>query len=73
MKRVEREHRYIVLKLKDVDSCLTSCEKEILESLCSKVRYYRDCEDKHPLECLVIESDWPEYQTAWESIVERMS
>lgn len=70
---IERESRYVVLKLKDVSNCFSSTEWEILRALCEKVDYYRDCVDKPKLECLVIESDWPEYNTAWNSIVERMS
>ena len=70
---INRELRYIVLKLNDVDNCLSTCERQILGNICAKVEYYRDCVDKPPLKCLVVESDWPEYNTAWNSIVERMS
>ncbi len=69
---MKRENRYVVLKLKDLQRCFTDTEFKVLEALCDKVNYYRDCVDKEPLQCLVIESDWPEYDTAWESIVKRM-
>jgi len=55
----EREERYIVLKL----NRLAKDETE----------YLRDCQSKAMVECLVIESDWPEYEPAWQMIERRMT
>lgn len=63
-----REYRYIVLKRKDVKAALTEDERGLLNSLCGKISDYRIGEGKAPLECVVVESDWPEYETTWESI-----
>jgi len=71
-KEFKREHRYLVLKLKDVDPALSSLEKNILNLILNKVAEYRDFIGKPPLKSLVIEEDWPEYEKAWKAIEERM-
>lgn len=64
----KREERYIVAKLRDVDEALTSGEKQLLQSLMQKVDVHRVNQGKRPLECVVVESDWPNYQSTWDSI-----
>lgn len=68
-----RENRYIVLKGKDLGG-LNSYEFEWLEYLCkriSQLRKFRGQEKE--LQCVVIESDWPEYETVWKMIEDRMN
>lgn len=55
----EREERYIVLKL----NRLAKDEAE----------YLRDCQSKAMVECVVVESDWPEYHLVWAMIEHRMA
>lgn len=55
----EREERYIVLKLKRLPK--------------DEVEYLRDCHPKAIVECVVVESDWPEYQLVWAMIEHRMA
>jgi hypothetical protein len=52
-----REHRYIVLKI----SNLTDCELKELENMHLPTK-----------ECVVVESDWPEFEPVWEMIKNRI-
>lgn len=56
----ERENRYIVIKLKPL-------QKGAREPL---LRYLEHLNVK-PVECVVIEADWPEYETVWQMIEAR--
>jgi len=67
-----REYRYIVLKRKEVKAALTADERGLLNSLCGKINDYWVAEGKSPIECVVVESDWPEYEATWESIERRV-
>jgi len=69
---MERENRYLVLKLKDVLSCLDVGEYEVLSRICDKVMRHRELQAKPPLQCVVVESDWPEYEPIWAAIARRM-
>ncbi len=67
-----REYRYMVFKLTDIKFALTRDERDLLEHLMGKAHgYRRDC-GKRPFECIVVESDWPEYEPTWEAIEKRM-
>lgn len=62
----QREDRYIVIKRSDLESATVYKQVDFhlaLESLSGELPN-RDC--------LVIESDWPEYEPAWQMIVRRM-
>lgn len=67
-----REYRYMVFKLKDIKAALTQDERGILKHLAGKVHDYRLGEGKAPLECVVVESDWPEYEPTWNAIEKRV-
>ena len=72
---MERENRYLVIKRSD----LRMAEKllkpeafealEILEKMSNQVRANRG---KSPLCCVVVESDWPEYEPTWQAIEGRV-
>ncbi|MDX5050072.1 hypothetical protein [Vibrio cholerae] len=64
----KRERRYIVAKIKDVTSALTIEEQAVLSSLLDKIESNRIASGKSKLECVVIESDWPNYDEAWSSV-----
>lgn len=72
MSQFEREERYRVLKIKDVEAALTSNEIELLNRLSHKVADYRQGWEKDYLECVAVESDWPIYEQVWE-MVQRMA
>lgn len=69
---MERENRYLVLKRKDIESCLTGTEKAILGAIASKVAMRRVDNGKGFLEVVVVESDWPEYEKTWQAIAARV-
>jgi hypothetical protein len=69
----QRENRYLVLKRRDIRNSLTDLEQEIFYRLSSKVANYREnIMEKDPLQCVVVEHDWPEYEPTWKAIEERM-
>jgi len=74
---MERERRYAVTKCKDFRSCMdkgiiTPEEEQVMEIVMQKLDNYRMEQGKKPLECVVVESDWPEYERVWRMIEERV-
>ena len=70
---MKREHRYIVIKEKDLQLAgVSQKEMKILEGILEKVRNARSHRGAIPLECVVVESDWPEYDETWWAIAARM-
>ena len=67
-----RENRYLVFKRKDIFAALTDDERGLLNHLAGKVHDYRLGIGKKPLECVVVESDWPEYEATWNAIEDRV-
>ncbi len=63
-----RECRYCVIKFSDANAALTEGEREQLAALMTKVEWYRIEHGKAPLECVVVESDWPIYDTTWAAV-----
>lgn len=72
MTKFMREQRYLVLKGTDME-CLGATEKQILQHICNKVDYSRMQRGKNPLECVLIERDWPEYEVVWKMIEDRVN
>ena len=66
-----REERYLVAKRRDIDAVLSTDELSILDSLMAKVELGRLTRNKPQLQAVVIESDWPEYEKAWQMIEAR--
>lgn len=74
---MERELRYDVVKRKDFAACfmegiISPEEVNTLQDILAKLYKYRLDMGKKPLECVVVESDWPEYETVWRMIDERV-
>lgn len=67
----KREERYIVLKKTDLNKALTTDYWRHLEEICDTVNYFRGL--KGPVECVVVEKDWPEYEVVWKLIEDRMT
>lgn len=72
MSQFERERRYIVLKLKDVEAALTCEEIDLLGELQDKIDAARAASGKEALVAAVVESDWPEYEPTWLAIQARV-
>ncbi len=69
----KREERYIVFKLSDVEEHFTPGERQQLARLAEVQRVGRSEAGKPPLECVVVEADWPEYEPTWKVIEARVA
>lgn len=69
----EREERYIVFKLSDVEEHFTPGEKQQLARLVEVQRAGREEAGKPPLDCVVVEWGWPEYEPTWRAIEARVT
>lgn len=67
-----REDRYVVLKRKDVEKYLTPEQKDALAAIAHTVAAGREADKRGDLACVVVEEDWPEYDTVWFMIEGRM-
>ncbi|EJL6373685.1 hypothetical protein VCSRO70_1479 [Vibrio cholerae] len=63
-----REDRYLVLKRSDIETGLDEEQKSILFHLAQIVGCERRSKGKPVLECVVVESDWPNYAEVWKSV-----
>lgn len=68
-----RENRYAIIKWKDAE-CLTFAEIDDLKHILWKITDYRERrgKGKAPFQCVVVESDWPEYEVVWNMIEKRV-
>lgn len=66
----QREFRYIVFKLSDLGNSIKGDE---IRKLSDEYAAHRAEKGKAPLACVVIESDWPEYETVWQMIEDRVT
>lgn len=65
-----REERYIVFKLTDLGNSLKGDE---IRQLAREYAEQRRLKGKKPLNCLVVESDWPEFEPTWGAIAARVA
>lgn len=72
-KEFTREERYIVFKLKDATAAVSDQGLFELQLIGKAIDYHRVCQGKAPLEYVVVEKDWPEYELVWKMIEARMS
>lgn len=68
-----REEHYIVFKISDVLEHLTTTEAIHLARLYEIQRVGRREAGKAELECVVVEADWPEYESTWRAIEARVT
>lgn len=79
MTEFKREDRYIVFKRSDLKAMadaglLPDEEARALNLLRARVMFWRtENKKKAPLRCVVVESDWPEYEPTWKAIEARCS
>lgn len=66
----KREDRYIVFKVSDLGNSLKGDE---IRKLAEEYAEQRQLKGKEPLKCVVVESDWPEYEPTWKAIEARMT
>lgn len=69
----KREVRYIVIKQADVEAGrkagrITHNDQFQLNAVADLLTVFRAEQGKSPLECVVVEKDWPEYEPVWHMI-----
>lgn len=67
----KRETRYVVLKMSDIDKYLSEESQSNLSVICSAVAAGRTVDGKPPLQAVVVEQDWQEYEPTWAAIKAR--
>ena len=65
-----REEHYIVFKISDLGNSLKGDE---IRRLAREYAEQRRLKGKEPLECVVVEKDWPEYEPTWKAIEARVT
>jgi hypothetical protein len=68
----KRENRYLVIKRSDIHRYLSRDDEEQLELIACGIEAEREMEGRQPLECVVVESDWAEYEPTWAAIQARV-
>lgn len=67
-----QEHRYVVLKVSDIQKYLSYDDEDALEDLCGIIASGRERDGKAPLNCVCVKDDWPEYEAVWDMIEKRV-
>lgn len=70
---MEREERYVVLKIKDIEHFLSTSQKDDLHDIRGTIDAYRRMTKKGELKAVVVESDWPEYERVWKMLEARVN
>lgn len=69
---MNREERYVVFKVADIEKYLNAEHKNVIESLKILINSNRHVDGKKSqLKCVVVEEDWPEYEKVWNMIETR--
>ena len=68
MNEFKKEDRYFVIKKNDAGNYLSSAEYNRLLDLLDDISTRRSDDKKAQLNCVVVESDWPEYNLVWDLI-----
>lgn len=69
----KREDRYLVMKRSDIEKYLPDDKKKLLDFIAGNIRDGRALDGKEPLQCVVVEHDWPEYEMTWAWIEARVT
>lgn len=70
---MNRENRYWVLKVCDVENYFTDSRRDVVIQILKDITAMRIQDGRDPLNCVVIEEDWPEYEPTWELLSKRMA
>ena len=68
MNKFEREFRYYVFKVKDVEEYCTKYSISSLNEIGKVIEVGRNLSGKPPFACVVVENDWPMYEAVWKAI-----
>jgi hypothetical protein len=68
---MQLENRYLVLKRKEIEQLSESSKIQLLV-ITKEIEQLRRDNNKQPLDCIVIESDWPEYSAAKTVLLSRI-
>ena len=66
-----REVRYAVFKIKDIEKYLSPVDRQALDVIAKKINSGRESDGKPTLNCVVVEEDWPEFEPTWSAISQR--
>lgn len=69
---MKRENRYLVIKRADIAKYLGPSDVATLYQLSDTIGLSRISDNRLGLECVVVESDWPEYEPTWAAIEARV-
>jgi hypothetical protein len=69
----KREPRYVVLKIKDIHAYLTPTQVIRLQEMGEQIAEFRAAEGRPPFNAVVVEEDWPEFDSTWAAIEARMA
>ena len=72
-KQFKREQRYFVVKVKDAKEYLDTRQLEKLAEIADTILEGREKDGIPAVECVVVESDWPEYEPTWKAIEARVT
>lgn len=72
MTEFKREDRYLVIKLKDASLYLDELDQGFLDGLKRKIDQARQQAGRPELVTVVVEHDWPEYETTWRAVEARV-
>lgn len=68
----KREPRYVVFKIKDIHSYLSTAQIDALQAIGESIAAGRRWTKKPPFNAVVVEQDWPEFEPTWAAIEARM-
>lgn len=72
-KQFKREQRYFVVKVKDAKEYLDAHQLEKLAEIADTISEGREKDGIPAVDCVVVESDWPEYEPTWKAIEARVT
>ena len=72
-KQFKREQRYFVVKVKDAKEYLDAHQLEKLAEIADTISEGREKDGIPAVESVVVESDWPEYESTWRAIEDRVT
>lgn len=73
MTEFKREPRYIIFKIKDLERYFSAVKREAIADFGEQIARLRRMDGKAPLNAVVVEQDWPEFEPTWAAIEARMN